>query len=703
VPQVATTRCSVDILTPSGTRVSFDVQGGQSPGRSVEGGLIAVDTHKDLAQAVGGFRLILDGSRDWEGRAWAERIPRRSLVFITMDRDGPLSGPGDTTTVMVGFTDRHQVQESYAEAGPRRRTQIHGREVSCVLLDAMLVFHPLLAANPAYGTLTVTSAAWDKLPLALTTNPLLVTPGEPQGILRLILETLLFAGGDPVFGTQASGTSPALTPTPQHPLITLDLPGLSLRDVLDPNYAVWNTFEPVRVALAQFPTLAGSLWNYLHLFIDRTFQEFFTRIEGSQSRIHFRGKPFQHARVRSGTRFKPTTEEPTLQTLALDPADIVSQERATDTANVYNFFSVEPRGMTDLLAGNFFRYNVFPQVVTDAAHPSFVGRYGLRPMQIHSPYMDPLPPPGTGEASGAPAPLKPAPAGSATYAPLAAQIAAEQGLPPALRPWFVANIHVESSFNPTAVNPKGAQGLGQLLPSTAALVGVTDPFDPVQSLTGAARYWNILRAFSHIGDNPQLIVAAYNAGPQAVKNAGGIPPIPETERHVRLVTAAVPQYAGVAGIPARQPVPPPVAAQAPGVQDDIIQRAQRWAAILAGWYDMGGELFSATVTVRGHPAWNIGHRLFSHDEQGDWEAYIEGVQHHYDHRTGQYLTTLRLTRGWYLSPSHGERLREEGRTTVTEATGGPPVIDPGGRGTVTIGTGVARGEGGTTIVLPDEP
>ena len=118
----------------------------------------------------------------------------------------------------------------------------------------------------------------------------------------------------------------------------------------------------------------------------------------------------------------------------------------------------------------------------------------------------------------------------------------------------------------------------------------------------------------------------------------------------------------------------------------MITTAQQWSAILRGWYDTGGELFGGTLTVRGHASWNIAHRLLSFDQRGEWEAYIEGVGHRFDMRTGQYLTHLRITRGWYLSETIAQQIREEGRTQVESTRGGPPTIDPAaGRGEVQIG------------------
>lgn len=103
------------------------------------------------------------------------------------------------------------------------------------------------------------------------------------------------------------------------------------------------------------------------------------------------------------------------------------------------------------------------------------------------------------------------------------------GLSP--REWralFRAMIWQESRFNPRALSPKGAIGLTQLMPGTARMLGV-DPKDPMQNLDGGARYLlSQLQAFG----SPVLALAAYNAGPQAVRAHGGVPPYRETRDYV---------------------------------------------------------------------------------------------------------------------------------------------------------------------------
>ena len=96
---------------------------------------------------------------------------------------------------------------------------------------------------------------------------------------------------------------------------------------------------------------------------------------------------------------------------------------------------------------------------------------------------------------------------------------------------FRSNIAIESGFNPEARSPVGAIGLGQLMPGTAETLGV-DPHDPEDNLRGSARY--LLAQLESFGE-PELALAAYNAGPEAVRKYGGIPPYAETEGHVAKV------------------------------------------------------------------------------------------------------------------------------------------------------------------------
>ena len=112
---------------------------------------------------------------------------------------------------------------------------------------------------------------------------------------------------------------------------------------------------------------------------------------------------------------------------------------------------------------------------------------------------------------------------------------------------LAAQLMAESSFDPFAVSPAGAQGIAQFMPGTAASYGLRDPFDPVEAIDAQAHLMSDL--IRQLG-SPQLALAAYNAGPGAVEPCHCVPAIPETQAYVTRILAllggagglAVPQF-----------------------------------------------------------------------------------------------------------------------------------------------------------------
>ena len=133
-----------------------------------------------------------------------------------------------------------------------------------------------------------------------------------------------------------------------------------------------------------------------------------------------------------------------------------------------------------------------------------------------------------GEARAAPVPRR-----RETFDPHIKGAAEKYKLPEAL---ILAVMAVESNFDPRALSDKGAMGLMQLMPATAKDLYVIDAWDPAQNIEGGARYLRLL-ANQYSGDLVKTL-AAYNAGPEAVRRAGeAVPDIPETREYVRKVVA----------------------------------------------------------------------------------------------------------------------------------------------------------------------
>jgi len=109
-----------------------------------------------------------------------------------------------------------------------------------------------------------------------------------------------------------------------------------------------------------------------------------------------------------------------------------------------------------------------------------------------------------------------------------------------LQPELVAAmVHTESDFRPKLVSNKSAQGLMQIVPDTARILGIRDPFDPEQNIAAGTKYYRyLLDRF----DNETIALAAYNAGPGNVSRFGGVPPFGETRSYIAKVNRRTHRY-----------------------------------------------------------------------------------------------------------------------------------------------------------------
>jgi soluble lytic murein transglycosylase-like protein len=127
--------------------------------------------------------------------------------------------------------------------------------------------------------------------------------------------------------------------------------------------------------------------------------------------------------------------------------------------------------------------------------------------------------------------------GGTQYDALIQQAAERNGVDPAV---LHGLIQQESNFNPGAQSSAGATGLTQLMPGTATSVGVSNPLNPAEAIEGGARYLG--RLMNEFSGNTTDALAAYNAGPAAVKQYGGVPPYAETESYVSKVLGYAEAY-----------------------------------------------------------------------------------------------------------------------------------------------------------------
>jgi Transglycosylase SLT domain len=117
--------------------------------------------------------------------------------------------------------------------------------------------------------------------------------------------------------------------------------------------------------------------------------------------------------------------------------------------------------------------------------------------------------------------------------------------------WLRAIAHAESGFDEKAVSPKGAQGVMQLMPATAAELGVKDAFSPAESIDAGARYFQSL--LKRYKNDHALAIAAYNAGIGAVARYGGVPPFAETQAYLEKVQALYARYRAALSPPPLRP------------------------------------------------------------------------------------------------------------------------------------------------------
>jgi hypothetical protein len=200
--------------------------------------------------------------------------------------------------------------------------------------------------------------------------------------------------------------------------------------------------------------------------------------------------------------------------------------------------------------------------------------------------------PRTGKLVRTQVPLHP-PTASATIPDLVEKTSRAHNVDPLL---VDSVIRVESNYNPNAISPKGAEGLMQLMPPTARMLGVTDSFDPAENIEAGVKY---LKYLQDLYKDDRLALAAYNAGPAAVDRFKQVPPYPETQKYVESVgkkygearNAAAQRASQNVAVPAVAPVP----VQAPVPLSPVPLKEEEKHPKLEQYVDADGRLHLKTL------------------------------------------------------------------------------------------------------------
>ena len=414
-----TTHCHVKIVTPAlpgQPSRTFEWSGPE--GQNTLHGLTSVEVADSVDGLVNRFSLQLAPEHFGREDSLAELVPAYSLVSIDMGAYG--RGDDGDTTAMIGLTSPAVENEQWTPQGPQRGIAIAGRGIESVLADANVWWAPYLethALDESEIDRFLTAPFLEQLTGQLIWNKKIV--GEDTDPRQAILSTLFY-----YLLNHASATLNLLLPDEQR-IRDLLLPDGYTPETLDAQLA---RFPPrpgidyemparwtfigdalgVTKLLLQSATLhpqPGPVLNMLLSMIDREFHEFFVRYERDggtgtrRARIMHRIKPFAGPGLaetlevidrtvlgRRPRRSRFNLREPSLETVEITSADVLGSQLAHGMADVRNVFFVSP-GQSAMFQNDEFKANLAPKFAGHRGDYSYIGRYGIRPMEHVTPHM----------------------------------------------------------------------------------------------------------------------------------------------------------------------------------------------------------------------------------------------------------------------------------------------------------------------------
>lgn len=567
--------------------------------------ILQVQVDDDMNQAAGTFRLSF-APRTVNGRTYDQLIPLGSLIMITtQDAVTPLSEAD--STIMVGRTEDHAIQEDFSRASPRRQVTISGRSMAGVLLDAFMLYHPGL--DKQGGGLSTQEALWKlQTPTQLTEANL-----DPRQGLAIVLTYFL---GLPSHAPLLDEPGPLVTAQ----AVQQEQAKVQAVDpTLTPPQAQGKAREAVRrrqgTPAPKAPRPPAPVAERTNVEVLQT-QARIAQLRKENPTLSLREAALQAAdEIEENGVMAPVQTQPLPKAPVPPPAPQVTPQPApapapalppaprvpiTQGGGQLVTIEIPGRTMADVLDMNNAQWNLFEDKVTV-------------PNAVNTPFANSV--------------------------------------------WNFCHLFVDPLFQEffTRVDEGKVKIYFRSKPflkkkvMTGTRFRDDDPtchtveLDPADLLASqlrrqSASIYNVFLILPMHNttklDTPGALYQLFPVGMQDPDDPSYV------RRHgIRLLKHQSPYMSGmltVPGTPANQR------------WETIRTVSRRWATIASHWYGYAPELYAGVLTVRGSPRYTSGVRLLTWDDRGEREAYIEGVSHNYDWRTGQYVTQLRVTRMWYL-------------------------------------------------------